>query len=297
MIRESSKKILVIEDDAPTRNLFLNGLEAEGFVAIGAENGLVGIQQAQEHLPDLVICDLVMSDIDGYTVVTKLRQDYVTAIIPFIFLTASNTMASMRKAMDLGADDYLTKPLTVNHLLKAIAIRLEKHSLLRYCYATNSHQISHQVSHQVPEISDGSLNSEFIFPPVTHLKEVFDYIEANYHKGITLSDVAQAVGYSSAYLTTQVGKETGETVNVWIVKRRMAAACTLLKNTNQTIEEIATKLGYQTACHFSRQFRQYHNSSPTIWRKQNQFVQIPKPAKLQVIKNRSPLVNDLPLSS
>ncbi|MBD2627957.1 response regulator transcription factor [Trichormus variabilis] len=293
MIRESSKKILVIEDDTVTRDLFLGGLEAEGFVAIGAENGLLGIQQAQEHLPDLVICDLVMSDIDGYTVVTKLRQDHVTAVIPFIFLTASNTMASMRKAMDLGADDYLTKPLTVNDLLKAIAIRLEKLSLLKYCYATNSHQ----VSHQVPEISDGSLNSEFIFPSVPHLKEVFDYIEANYHKGITLSDVAQAVGYSSAYLTTQVGKETGETVNVWIVKRRMAAACTLLKNTNQTIEEIATKLGYQTACHFSRQFRQYHNLSPTIWRKQNQFVQIPKTAKLQVIKNRSPLVNDLPLSS
>jgi YesN/AraC family two-component response regulator len=288
MIRESLKKILVIEDDAPTRNIFLNGLEAEGFVAIGAENGLVGIQQAQEHLPDLVICDLMMSDIDGYTVVTKLRQDHVTAVIPFIFLTASNTMASMRKAMDLGADDYLTKPLTVNDLLRAIAIRLEKLSLLKYCYAANSHQVS--------ELADGSLNSEFIFPPVTHLKEVFDFIEANYHKGITLSDVAQAVGYSSAYLTTQVGKETGETVNVWIVKRRMAAACTLLKNTNQTIEEIATKLGYQTACHFSRQFRQYHNLSPTIWRKQNQFVQIPKTAKLQFIKNRSPLVNDLPLS-
>ncbi|WP_071187307.1 response regulator [Trichormus sp. NMC-1] len=289
MIRESSKKILVIEDDASTRNIFLIGLEADGFVAIGAENGLVGIQQAQEHLPDLVICDLMMSDIDGYTVVTKLRQDHVTAVIPVIFLTASNTMASMRKAMDLGADDYLTKPLTVNHLLRAIAIRLEKLSLLRYSYAANFHQ--------VPELADSSLNSEFIFPPVTHLKEVFDYIEANYDKGITLSDVAQAVGYSSAYLTTQVGKETGETVNVWIVKRRMAAACTLLKNTNQTIEEIAAKLGYQNACHFSRQFRQYHKSSPTIWRKQNQFVQIPKTAKLQVIKNRSPLVNDLPLSS
>ncbi|MBD2570093.1 response regulator transcription factor [Anabaena lutea] len=289
MIRESSKKILVIEDDAPTRDLFLKGIEAEGFVAIGAENGLVGIQQVQEHLPDLVICDLMMSGMDGYTVVTKLRQDYVTAVIPFIFLTASNTMASMRKAMDLGADDYLTKPLTVNHLLKAIAIRLEKQALLRYSYAANFHQ--------APELSDGSLNSEFIFPPVTHLKEVFDYIEANYHKGITLSDVAQAVGYSSAYLTTQVGKETGETVNVWIVKRRMAAACTLLKNTNQTIEEIATQLGYQTACHFSRQFRQYHNLAPTIWRKQNQFGQIPKTAKLQVIKNRSSWVNDLPLSS
>lgn len=286
MIRESSTTILVIEDDAITRNLFLESLKAEGFVTIGAENGQVGIEKAQKYLPDLVICDLMMPNIDGYGVLTQLRQNHLTAIIPFILITASNSKASMRKGMELGADDFLSKPATFDELLKAITIRLEKQSLLKSWYATNSHQVI-----EVPNTSE---NSELIFPDVPHLKRVFDYIEAHYHQGITLSDVAQAVGYSRAYLTNQVSKQTGISINCWIVKRRMSAACSLLKNTNQTIEEIATKLGYQNACHFSRQFSQHHNLSPTIWRKQNQLLHVSAAANLKFIKSRSQLKNTVP---
>ena len=283
MMYELPKKILVIEDDAVTRNLFLDSLKPEGFETIGAENGFVGIQQAQEHLPDLVICDLVMPEMDGYTVLAKLREDPLTAIIPFIFLTASNSKSAIRKAMELGADDYLTKPSTLDELLRAIAIRLEKQALLRHWYATNSHTI--------PELPTPTLvNPESIFPHIPHLKEVFDYIEAHYHQGITLSDVAEAVGYSAAYLTNQVAKQTGDTVNGWIVKRRMAAARPLLKNTNQTVEEIASKIGYQNACHFSRQFRQHHGLSPTLWRKQHQFLPVTQ-TKLALARNRPQLAS------
>ncbi|MFH7026804.1 MAG: response regulator [Heteroscytonema crispum UTEX LB 1556] len=260
MMHELSKKLLVIEDDAITRNLFLDALEAEGFDMIGAENGVLGIQQAQEHLPDLVICDIMMPDMDGYDVLTALRQDPLTAIIPFIFLTGSNTKASLRKGMELGADDYLTKPSTIEELLKAIAIRLEKQALLRYWYATNCHQLSEAVP-PVPES---------IFPSIPQLKEVFDYIEAHYHQGITLCDVAVAVGYSPAYLTNRVAKQTGDTINGWIVKRKMIAARSMLKSTGQNIEQIATALGYQNACHFSRQFRQHHGIPPQTWRKEHE---------------------------
>jgi AraC-like DNA-binding protein len=173
-------------------------------------------------------------------------------------------------------------------LLRAIAIRLEKQALLRHWYATNSHQVS--------EPRHSSVTPELIFPSVAHLKEVFDFIEAHYHQGITLSDVAEAVGYSAAYLTTQVAKQTGNTVNSWIVKRRMAAARPLLKDTNNTIDQIATKLGYQNACHFSRQFRQHHGLSPKIWRKQQQLLQVANSPKLQLIKSRPQIVNSLPLS-
>jgi YesN/AraC family two-component response regulator len=286
MIRESSKIILVIEDDALTRHLFLDGLEAEGFVTIGAENGQVGIQQAEEHLPDLVICDLMMPVMDGYSVLTKLRQNHPTAIIPFIFLTACNSQASMRQGMELGADDYLSKPATIDDLLKAVNIRLEKQSLLKSWYATNSNPISN--------LPTTSANSELTFPLVPHLKKVFDYIEAHYHQGITLSDVAAAVGYSPAYLTNQVSKQTGKSVNTWIVKRRMDAACSLLKSTNLTMEEIAAKIGYQSACHFSRQFRQHHGLSPKIWRKQHQLLHVSATANLQFINSRSQLKNSVP---
>ncbi|WP_414564987.1 MULTISPECIES: response regulator [unclassified Anabaena] len=281
MMHESSKTILVIEDDAVTRNLFLDGLETEGFVTIGAENGLVGIQKAQTYLPDLVVCDIVMPDMDGYGVLDTMRQDPLTAVIPFIFLTGSDQMADVRRGMELGADDYLTKPSTVEKLLKAIAIRLEKQSLLRSWYATSESLPTNTVPAVIPES---------IFPSIPQLKEVFDYIEANYDRGITLSDVAEAVGYSPAYLTSRVANKTGETVNGWIVKRRMAAARPLLRDTNQTIEQIATVLGYQNACHFSRQFRQHHGLPPKSWRNQNQVSQVSQVShrkKLPVINTRS----------
>ncbi|MFW9259343.1 DNA-binding response regulator [Nostoc sp. KVJ20] len=287
MIHESSKKILVIEDDAITRNLFLEVLEAQGFDTIGAEDGLAGIEQAQKHLPDLVICDIQMPDMDGYSVLTTLRQDPDTAIIPFIFLTGSNTQTDVRKGMELGADDYLIKPSTIEDLLRAIAVRLEKQAFLRYWYANNSHQFAQPLP--------SSFNSESIFPSVPQLQAVFDFIEANYRQGITLSDVALAVGYSPAYLTNRVAKQTGETVNGWIVKRRMAAARPLLRNTNQTIDQIAIALGYQNTCHFSRQFRQHHGLSPKTWRKQQQVLQPSKSTTLQFIKNRGALEKLVPL--
>jgi YesN/AraC family two-component response regulator len=264
MMQELSKKILVIEDDTITRNIFLDGLEAEGFDSIGAENGLDGIRQAQEYLPDLIICDVMMPDMDGYGVLTELRQHPMTSIIPFIFLTGCDTKASLRKGMELGADDYLTKPATVEDLLRAIASRLYKQNLFEYWYTAKCNANSES-------ISTTSVEPEPFFPTLPQLKDIFDYIEANFDKGITLCDVADAVGYSAAYLTNRVAKQTGESINNWIVKRRMLAARSLLCDTDQTISQIATSLGYQNACHFSRQFRQHHGLPPQSWRKEYQL--------------------------
>ncbi|MGJ5632181.1 response regulator transcription factor [Nostoc sp. CALU 1950] len=282
MMYESSKKILVIEDDTVTRDLYLKGLEAKGFDMIGAQNGRVGIQQAQKSTPDLVICDITMPDMDGYSVLTTLRQDPVTAIIPFIFLTGSSTRSDVRKAMELGADDYLTKPSTLEELLRAIAIRLQKQANLQYWCAMKFEKAPKSVftddttaiAGGVAVASDQEANipSKSIFPSIPQLKEVFDFIEAHYHQGITLCDVALAVGYSPAYLTNRVARQTGETVNCWIVKRRMAGARFLLQNNNQTVEKIAKTLGYQDVSHFSRQFRQHHGLPPQAWRKQHQLV-------------------------
>jgi YesN/AraC family two-component response regulator len=185
--------------------------------------------------------------------------------MPFIFLSANNSKAALRKAMELGADDYLTKPTTIDELLKAIHIRLEKQSLMKSWYVNNNSPITNK-----PE------NPALVFPNIPHFQKVFDYIESHYHLGITLSDVAQAVGYSPAYLTNQVSQQTGNGVNSWIVKRRITQACFLLKNTALTIEEIATKIGYQNCCHFSRQFSQYQSLSPKMWRKQHQLSHVSK---------------------
>ncbi|MBD1812185.1 response regulator [Microcoleus vaginatus DQ-U2] len=119
-------KILVIEDEEAIRENILELLEAENFEGIGAINGKVGIKLAIEKIPDLILCDMMMPEVDGYGVIKALRSEPLTATIPFIFLTAKADKVDVRTGMELGADDYITKPCTPQELLKAIAIRLEK---------------------------------------------------------------------------------------------------------------------------------------------------------------------------
>jgi CheY-like chemotaxis protein len=122
--------ILVIENERQTLNLLLEMLEVEGFVAIGAENGLVGIEQAQRQPPDLVICDIRMPRLDGYSVLAQLRQNPTTAKIPVIFLTAEAVEIENPHTRGLRADRYLQKPCTTEDILKAIAQVINPNDLI-----------------------------------------------------------------------------------------------------------------------------------------------------------------------
>lgn len=128
-------KILVIEDQEPVRSNILEILEAENFEAVGAENGQIGVRLALKHQPDLIICDIMMPELDGYEVLTKLREDPAAATIPFIFLSAKTEREDLRLGMELGADDYITKPCSRTELLSAIATRLKKHAAYIQQYA------------------------------------------------------------------------------------------------------------------------------------------------------------------
>jgi DNA-binding NarL/FixJ family response regulator len=120
------KTILVIEDQPLMRRNLVTILEMEGYEALTADNGRAGIQLAQEELPDLILCDIMMPGVDGYGVLTSLRAHKSTAMIPFIFLTAKGEKADFRTGMNLGADDYLTKPVAKADLLAALAARAER---------------------------------------------------------------------------------------------------------------------------------------------------------------------------
>jgi CheY-like chemotaxis protein len=119
-------KVLVIEDEELIRESILNLLNTRGFSAIGAGNGRVGLQLAKEFLPDLILCDVRMPDLDGYEVLRALRQDPTMATVPFIFLTAETTQEVLRQGQLLGANGYLTKPFTTAELLEAIATHLRE---------------------------------------------------------------------------------------------------------------------------------------------------------------------------
>jgi DNA-binding NarL/FixJ family response regulator len=120
------KRILIIEDQPQMRKNLMTILEMENFEVTAAENGRRGVELAKETPPDLVICDVMMPELDGYGVLQQLRQHKATANVPFIFLTAKGEKTDLRAGMNLGADDYLTKPVAKADLLGTIAARLER---------------------------------------------------------------------------------------------------------------------------------------------------------------------------
>jgi two-component system, sensor histidine kinase and response regulator len=119
-------KILIIEDDKNVRQNIWELLELEDFNVIAAANGCIGLQLVFKEIPDLIICDVMMPELDGYGVLKALREHPTTATIPFIFLTAKSEKIDFRQGMQLGADDYLTKPFTRTELLAAVHCRLKK---------------------------------------------------------------------------------------------------------------------------------------------------------------------------
>jgi DNA-binding NarL/FixJ family response regulator len=120
------KKILVIEDEPEMRRNLATVLRFEKFQPFTAENGRIGVELAKKEKPDLILCDVMMPQLDGYGVLRTLREDAELALIPFIFLTAKGEKEDLRSGMNLGADDYLTKPVAKADLLRAIAARLRR---------------------------------------------------------------------------------------------------------------------------------------------------------------------------
>jgi DNA-binding response OmpR family regulator len=112
--------ILVIEDEHDVRENLQEILEMEDFNVLTAENGKIGLQMAIEHQPSLIICDVMMPELDGYGVITSLRQNPLTIKTPFIFLSAKATDEDRDKGRKLGADNYLTKPFTPRDICNAI---------------------------------------------------------------------------------------------------------------------------------------------------------------------------------
>lgn len=121
-----SKKVLIIEDNDDIRESTAEVLELAGYQTLTAKNGKAGVDLAINHIPDVILCDIMMPELDGYGVLYLLGKNPETANIPFIFITAKTERADMRKGMEMGADDYLTKPFDDIELFKAIEGRFRK---------------------------------------------------------------------------------------------------------------------------------------------------------------------------
>jgi two-component system sensor histidine kinase/response regulator len=126
-----TKKILVIDDEAWLREMVQMALSQKGYEVVEAENGAIGVETARRALPDLILCDVNMEKMDGYGTLSNLRNEPTTAAVPFILMTGLADHAGMRHGMELGADDYLPKPFTLDALYAAVEARLKKAQTVR----------------------------------------------------------------------------------------------------------------------------------------------------------------------
>lgn len=129
------RSLLIIDDHNEIRENIAEILGLAGYKALTAENGKKGVEVAIRERPDMIICDIMMPELDGYGVLHLLKNNPETASIPFIFLTAKTERGDLRKGMEMGADDFITKPFDDIELLKAIEIRLKKYDILHAAYS------------------------------------------------------------------------------------------------------------------------------------------------------------------
>ncbi len=156
------KKILLIEDDIVLRENTAELLELSGYKAITASNGKTGVKLAKKNKPDIIVCDIMMPELDGYGALKALSKSKLTKYIPFIFLSAKTENKDIRKGMNMGADDYITKPFSEDDLISAIESRLAKASILEELRGNN------KMHHD--EINENKINT---------LNELKNYIDDN----------------------------------------------------------------------------------------------------------------------
>ncbi len=136
------KSVLVIDDNADIRDNTAEILDLAGYKTFTAENGKRGVEIAQREKPDIIVCDIMMPELDGYGVLHLLKKNAETENIPFVFLTAKTERNDFRKGMEMGADDYITKPFEEIELLNAIEVRLKKAAVLDNKYSSSQQGIN-----------------------------------------------------------------------------------------------------------------------------------------------------------
>jgi len=195
------KSVLVIDDNQGIRENTAEIMELAGYKTFTAENGKKGVELAVREKPDVIICDIMMPELDGYGVLHLLRKNPDTSHIPFIFLTAKTERSDLRKGMEMGADDYVTKPFDEIELLNAVEIRLKKAEVLQQRYAASAEGLNSFLDDARNAGMIGSLTSQYNTEP--YMRKQTLYQEGKRHRFLYYL----VKGKVKAFRTHEDGKE------------------------------------------------------------------------------------------
>lgn len=267
------KTILLIEDNIEIRENTAEILELANYKVNIAENGKIGIQSALEEKPDLIVCDVMMPELDGYGVLHMINRNPELSGIPFIFLTAKADHDDYRKGMEMGADDYVTKPFTDIELLNAIDVRFRKMEVLRKNYEVNERGVK--------ELLNDAKTSATL-EDLTQFGNVNNYVkrQAIYQEGKYPN---QLFYIKSGKVKTYKTSDTGKELTIDLYKEGDFLGYNALLE-NSKYNESAEALDDSELCSISKEdFQTLINSSPVVAQK---FIQL-------LAKNVSEKVNQL----
>ncbi len=250
----NSEIVLVVEDNADMRRYICESLSATDKQLIEAENGQAGFDKAVETIPDLIISDVMMPEMNGYQLSEKLKTDERTSHIPVILLTAKAGEESQIEGLETGADDYLTKPFSVKALRVRVKNLIEQRRRLREKFAKDN----------ILKADFKSLSSmdEVFFERV--LTAIKDHM-ADENFGV--AELADVIGLHRMQLHRKLKAITNQSANEILLSVRLEHAAEMLRKHAATIAEIAYSCGFNTPNYFTKVFRKKYDCSPSEYQK------------------------------
>jgi len=249
--------ILVVEDSADVRRYIrepLNNL----YSVVEAVNGKEGIDKAKEIIPDLIISDIMMPELDGYELCQNLKKEVTTSHIPIILLTAKASEDNIVQGLEIGADDYITKPFNTKILMARIKNLIDLRRQVQQ-------KIKRQMMMQPEEISVSSLDEEF-------LKDLQKVIEKNLSDPeFSVEELGRKLYLSRATLYRKIQALSGESPNQFIRSYRLKRAAQLLKEQFGNITEIAFQVGFSSSAYFTKCFKEQFHQLPSAYQASEGF--------------------------
>ena len=237
--------ILIVEDDLHLRESLIDLFELAGFSVRSAVNGREGLRQIRAQLPDIVIADIMMPQMDGIAMLRRIRAQRATALIPVILLTARHMIESRLEGLETGADDYITKPFHARELITRVTNMIQtRKNLLLALYSEPSRVLA--------ESQDESF--------LRRLRGILE--ETMGDPDLKIHHVCDAMKLGRSTIQKRLKLVTGKSFNRYLRDFRLERARDLLASNAATISDIAFQLGFNSLSYFSRAYKEFHGVSP-----------------------------------
>lgn len=237
--------VAIVEDNFGIRKNLVELFELYDYETISSENGSDGLNKIMKYKPNIVVADIMMPDMDGITMIEKLRAKLEYRHIPVIFLTAKNSLADKIRGLETGAVDYITKPFETKELLQKVnnLLELGKRQMVNALSTPNKHTF---------ESSDQ-----------TFLSKLRTIIEANIsNEKLDVYLLALALNFSTSSIHKKVKQITNKSTNQFIREYRLERAKQMIEDQHANVSEIAFSLGFNSVSYFSKSYKDYFGQNP-----------------------------------